>query len=768
MICQNSEPNIGPLIDSKTEETGRFGELKEPWYDGCVKLFTRFLLTMLASLGLLGIACSQDAEKVFAKASKSVFTLETPTSYGTGFMVAPDIMVTCYHVVKGAGANISLREASGVTADYVIHNEAADIAVFRLSRRLENYLGFAEAVNVGSPVYVIGTPLGALERSITSGIVSQKYKIAGIPQLQITAPISPGSSGSPVLNKDGKVVGMAQATLREGQANNFALDYSIIKSLIPTSEASKKTESKKNEVIKPIKKYIIGTEKSIRYLRPTKLYKMPDTSSEEVWECRGLKYGQAYKTKYPNWVAVSMTDDSVSYCRAENVEFVYAKARNLQPDPFYVEEPDYFKTCVKDAANKNFLTIAEYKELEQLSSYKRIKSLGMRAIFLLLEKDEYFFKERSDDSYILFRLLRGSSNQVKTLFDKFFNVATGSQKRRLMSLLNSQFNYFYTDENSSQWYVLSIENYINKIAIFDTLTIRKTVTNYLLNTQVEDCEAMGIASSLSLTSVREVAKIMIDSRDPRTAFTGFWAFCGFSKPNQLEECRELYRKLRTRLITIAWQDVFFHFGATNQDRLANGQVINILLDCLDDDSPTIQRHALHALYTLSVTNRLKEQNESMEVCQRVLPLIQVIPKAEEEKKVETLHQAYLTLASLHTKVNSLFSEVWMQKIFDGWVYGETGRMEQILSDEEMRRQYATFYATHTYITTLVKCSGFVKEKIFTDKLSQVLKLAPEFYEDCLASLNRQHTIEARNVVSEQTFNSDSSIRRLARQILEKW
>ncbi len=760
MICQNSEPNIGPLIDSKTEETGRFGELKEPWYDGCVKLFTRFLLTMLASLGLLGTAYSQDAEKVFAKASKSVFTIETPNSYGTGFMVAPDILVTCYHVVKGARANIRLREASGVEADYIIHNEEADIAVFRLSRRLENYLKFAEAVNVGSSIYVIGTPLGALERSITSGIVSQKYKIAGIPQLQITAPISPGSSGSPVLNKDGKVVGMAQATLREGQANNFALDYSVIKSLVPTNEASKKTETKKNEVKKPIKKYIVGTEKSIRYLRPTKLYKMPDTSSEEVWECRGLKYGQAYKTKYPNWVAVSMTDDSVSYCRAENVEFVDAKARNLNPDPFYVEEPDYFETCVKELSNDSLTTV----EREQLDSYKKLTSLGVRAIYLLLEKIEFYvYNPVTKYDVILRQLNSGSSEQILKIFDKFFSMATDRQKGLLMACLNAHLtyltNHYYPEDT------FSYQNYKKDTAIFNTATIRKSIATYLTKTESADRFAMSNASILGISEVRELAKKMVVSSDLDDAMTGFWAFCGFSNQSQLGECRDLYHRLRAKLQSKSIQDLFFLFGFTEQGRIADGQVINILLDCLDDDSPEFQQFALETLYKLSETNRLKKQSESEDVFARVIPIIREIPKDKEKQK--NFHDAFLTLASLHTKVNAELREIWKQKTFVGWVYGNSTEIEstnKVLNDKDMRNAPGV----KPYVETYIKCSGFVKEKIFTEKLSQVLKLAPEFYEDCLASLNRQHTTEARNVVSEQTFNSDSSIRRLARQILEKW
>jgi hypothetical protein len=756
LICQNSEPKIGPLIDSKTEETERCGELKEPWYDGCVKLFTRFLFTMLACLGLLGIACSQDAEKVFAKASKSVFTIETPNSYGTGFMVAPDIMVTCYHVVKGAGANISLREASGVTADYVIHNEVADIAVFRLSRRLENYLRFAEAVNVGSSIYVIGTPLGALERSITSGIVSQKYKIAGIPQLQITAPISPGSSGSPVLNKDGKVVGMAQATLREGQANNFALDYSVIKSLVPTNEASKKTESKKNEVIKPIKKYIVGTEKSIRYLRPTKLYKMPDTSSEEVWECRGLTYGQAYKTKYPNWVAVSMTDGSVSYCKTENVEFVDAKAQKQKSDPFYVEEPDFFEQCVKEI-NK-----AENTNYKTKDSYKKLLSMGANAIQLLINKMEY-----SDPNYeTLWKIKNEITELPSDLFGNYFLIATNNQKYVLIKLLHNELTNKIKNKNSFNQLKLLKSKYNNSLT-------RTNIENYLKADSIFAKEqAIGIASILEMRECRDFAQKLANSEDILEATTGFWAFCALSSVHQFEECQKEFNnldlrfKLRDDKYLLANLIIFTNFGYSGQEKYAYGQVVDMLLDFLDEDNLNFQAFALKTLKNLSQTNRLSEQSECEKVFTRSIPLRSYTltkNSVTDEQIVDNWRNAYVLQGSLIRKVDEIYANGWKQLCFQSSL-DESSPVAKLLKDKNLRSDAKG----RIVLEMLIECSGFVKEVKNTEFLSKILVEAPEFYEECLIALDQQHTMDAKIVVQDQIFSPEASIRRLARQILEKW
>ena len=80
---------------------------------------------------------------------------------------------------------------------------------------------------IGSPVYVIGNPKG-LQNSISQGIVSA-IRDVGVMNMrfQITAPVSPGSSGSPVFNKYGEVIGVVSSSIVDGQNLNFAIpsDY---------------------------------------------------------------------------------------------------------------------------------------------------------------------------------------------------------------------------------------------------------------------------------------------------------------------------------------------------------------------------------------------------------------------------------------------------------------------------------------------------------------------------------------------------------------
>src|SRR5207248_4620099 len=75
----------------------------------------------------------------------------------------------------------------------------------------------------GESIVVIGNPFG-LEGSVTNGIVSAVRDIPGFGRIiQITAPISPGSSGSPVVNMQGQVIGVATLQITGGQSVNFAI-----------------------------------------------------------------------------------------------------------------------------------------------------------------------------------------------------------------------------------------------------------------------------------------------------------------------------------------------------------------------------------------------------------------------------------------------------------------------------------------------------------------------------------------------------------------
>ena len=124
-----------------------------------------------------------------------------------------------------------LSTIRGVVAKDVSH----DLIILRADSESAPALPVAACndVTVGDRVYAVGNPEG-LEGTFSEGIVSAVRDVDGEQFLQITAPISPGSSGGPVLNTRGEVVGVSRATLKEGQNLNFAVPSCYLKKLLAT------------------------------------------------------------------------------------------------------------------------------------------------------------------------------------------------------------------------------------------------------------------------------------------------------------------------------------------------------------------------------------------------------------------------------------------------------------------------------------------------------------------------------------------------------
>jgi len=149
-----------------------------------------------------------------------------PLKDGTGFFVTKDEVATNYHVLAGgfrATARMTGSAEPLEIAGVVAADKSSDLAILRTSSSAGHPLGLSPVEPaIGDAVYVAGNPAG-LAGTFSSGIVSGKREIEGATLIQITAPISPGSSGSPVVNERSEVVGVAVASMRLGQSLNFAV-----------------------------------------------------------------------------------------------------------------------------------------------------------------------------------------------------------------------------------------------------------------------------------------------------------------------------------------------------------------------------------------------------------------------------------------------------------------------------------------------------------------------------------------------------------------
>lgn len=195
------------------------------------------LIFLLATAAVATCAQSTvDWTAIVEKASPAVVTVlaETPEEKvsGTGFFVTENgWVVTNYHVIKGMRSiRIRLHNGSVYPIKSVIMVSSNwDIALLDAGVTTKAVLPptFPPTLKPGQPVCVIGSPL-SLEGTVSTGVVSALRNVGGTDVVQITAPISPGSSGSPVLDATGKVIGVATMSVKDGQNLNMAVSSQYI------------------------------------------------------------------------------------------------------------------------------------------------------------------------------------------------------------------------------------------------------------------------------------------------------------------------------------------------------------------------------------------------------------------------------------------------------------------------------------------------------------------------------------------------------------
>jgi hypothetical protein len=205
------------------------------------------MLLCLAILADVGATSphAQTAQEIAKRAFGSAVLLVMedsngqPLSLGSGFFVRDGEIASNLHVIEGAARGYAKlvgqktkHDIQGITA----FDPERDLVVLKISASGAPVLalGSSDAVLVGESVYAVGNPQG-LEGTFSQGIVSSIREVGTDKLLQITAPISPGSSGGPVLNVKGEVIGVSVATFRGGQNLNFAIPSSYLKTLLAKS-----------------------------------------------------------------------------------------------------------------------------------------------------------------------------------------------------------------------------------------------------------------------------------------------------------------------------------------------------------------------------------------------------------------------------------------------------------------------------------------------------------------------------------------------------
>ena len=199
----------------------------------------------------LTMACAfetyaQDLSQILEKVSPAVFKITTydaankELALGTGFFItSTGTALTNYHVLKGA-TKVKIKTADNKT--YLVDNvvswsKESDMLKFTVTNELNETFPFIKlsgtTPKAGERIFTVGSPLG-LDKTVSDGIVSSvRMDDAYGETIQVTAPISQGNSGSPLVNMQGEAIGVMTYYLQSGQNLNFAVSVKNMNVLEP-------------------------------------------------------------------------------------------------------------------------------------------------------------------------------------------------------------------------------------------------------------------------------------------------------------------------------------------------------------------------------------------------------------------------------------------------------------------------------------------------------------------------------------------------------
>ncbi len=195
--------------------------------------------TIDEDISLLKASTSADFSGIIESSIPAVITIITDISQGSGFIISEEgYVVTNAHILEGiSAANIVTYDGKRHTVRLVGVDDLMDVALLKIEPEtayepLE--LADSDKVSIGEKVIAIGNPLG-LQFSVSEGIVSAVHREGPNSleaYIQTDAALNPGNSGGPLINKEGKVIGINNFKIGTGENLGFALESNFLKEAV--------------------------------------------------------------------------------------------------------------------------------------------------------------------------------------------------------------------------------------------------------------------------------------------------------------------------------------------------------------------------------------------------------------------------------------------------------------------------------------------------------------------------------------------------------
>jgi len=244
--CLNEASKILPLTQNDFARQSNEGKSSElPNNNDCSKIY--YLQKRLSLRNILAITSillctttvhAKTASEIFEAVSPSIVIVKAVDSegkvfsFGSGVALSDGVVATSCHVIdKAVSLKVLYRGIEHPASQNKTDRERDVCTLAAIGLHAPGaFLGTTSRLKIGQRVYAVGAPKG-LELTLSDGIVSNLRQVQGGQYLQITAPISPGSSGGGLFDDEGRLIGLPTFYLNDGQQLNFAVPVEWIKEL---------------------------------------------------------------------------------------------------------------------------------------------------------------------------------------------------------------------------------------------------------------------------------------------------------------------------------------------------------------------------------------------------------------------------------------------------------------------------------------------------------------------------------------------------------
>ena len=163
----------------------------------------------------------------------SVVVIYSSGGSGSGFAIDKNLILTNSHVVgSDSSVTVVLYDGTKTRGKVIKRDENIDLAIVSVNEEFTPLVTDASALSVGQDVYAIGAPKD-MPYTMTKGIVSSVDRTLGFNKYtQIDASVNSGNSGGPLLNDDGKVIGIITMKISEAEGIGFAVRVADINNFI--------------------------------------------------------------------------------------------------------------------------------------------------------------------------------------------------------------------------------------------------------------------------------------------------------------------------------------------------------------------------------------------------------------------------------------------------------------------------------------------------------------------------------------------------------